>query len=209
MIEDKIRHLAATYAQKLHEQVDVRLREMQTDDRSHSLIYQALGVTDQEGRLIDIYQNKGRFLYNYAGAFLEEATFLCFMAKYPAASRQRIPNTSGYRPKQFEIDCLVENDAIEIKWRDATTDGDHITKEHTRIKVIRQHGFTPVRVMFYSPNREQAIKVQETIKTVYVGVGGQCYIGRDAWEYVLTRTGVDLQAILRQIAAENLRRENL
>jgi hypothetical protein len=41
----------------------------------------------------------------------------------------RIPNTLGQHPKAFEIDCLVGSDAIEIKWRDATTDGDHITLE--------------------------------------------------------------------------------
>ena len=35
---------------------------MQKDDFSHYLIYQVLGVTDKEGELIDIYQNKGRFL---------------------------------------------------------------------------------------------------------------------------------------------------
>ena len=50
------------------------------------------------------------------------------------------------RPKTFEIDCLCGLNAIEIKWRDATTGGDHITKEHTRIQVIKNSGFTPVRI---------------------------------------------------------------
>jgi hypothetical protein len=40
------------------------------------------------------------------------------------------------RPKTIEIDYLINNNAFEIKWTDATTDGNHITKEHTRIKVI-------------------------------------------------------------------------
>ena len=46
---------------------------------------------------------------------------------------------------------MVATDAIEIKWRDATTDGDHITKEHTRLKTVKNAGFHPVRVMFYYP----------------------------------------------------------
>lgn len=49
----------------------------------------------------------------------------------------------------------------EIKWRDATTDGDHITKEHTRVKVINEKGYIPIRVMFYYPQRSQAKKFKK------------------------------------------------
>ena len=56
---------------------------MEHDDRSHVLIYQVLGVSEGEGKLIDVYQNKGRFLYKYAGSLLEEAAKLCFKAKFP------------------------------------------------------------------------------------------------------------------------------
>lgn len=109
-------------------------------------------------------------------------------------------NTLGARPKEFEIDCLVGTDAIELKWRDATTDGDHITKEHTRVQVIRQAGFKPVRVMFYRPNREQAIRIQDALRTLYNGVSGEYYSGDEAWIYVREKTGVDLKAILTSIA---------
>ena len=160
-------------------------------------------IADEEGRLIDIYQNKGRFLYKYAGSFLEEAAKLCFRYSYPDSGSVRIPNTEGKRPKTFEIDCLVNNDAIEIKWRDATTDGDHITKEHTRIKTIRNASYKPVRVMFYYPNRDQAIRIQETLRTIYLGVGGEYYVGNEAWDYILARTGIDLKQILVDIADEN------
>ncbi len=46
---------------------------MQSDNNSHYLIYRVLGISNKEGKLIDLYQNKGRFLYKYAGAFLEDA----------------------------------------------------------------------------------------------------------------------------------------
>jgi len=204
-IEQNIRAIAAKYAQSLKERIDARVEEMKGDDRSHYLIYQVLGITDEEGEQIDVYENKGRFLYKYAGAFLEEATFLCFTARFPDAKQVQIKNTSGQRPKQFGIDCLIGSDAIEIKWRDATTDGDHITKEHTRIKVIKEHGLNPIRVMFYYPNRGQAMRIQETIKTIYRGIGGECYVGDDAWRYIHERTSVDLKAILTAIAVENRR----
>jgi hypothetical protein len=150
-IEESIRLLARKYAHRLKKVIDERIEEMKGDDRSHFLIYQVLGAGNEEGRLVDEYQNKGRFLYKYAGSFLEEAAKLCFLERFPDSGSARIPNTQGRRPKTFEIDCLVASDAIEIKWRDATTDGDHITKEHTRIRAIVDAGHTPIRVMFYYP----------------------------------------------------------
>jgi len=202
-IENKIRELAADYAERLKERMDQRVEEMKEDDRSHFLIYRVLGITDEEGHLIDVYQNKGRFLYNYAGVFLEKAVMLCFLEKYPEAASLRIPNTQGQRPKTFGIDCLIENEAIEIKWRDATTDGDHITKEHTRIRTVAEAGYVPVRVMFYYPNRKQAMRIQQTLETLYAGIGGEYHYGDDAWEYVRQRTGIDLKEIFEKLAEEN------
>lgn len=180
--------------------MDARIEEMKSDDTSHYLLYRVLGVTNEEGNLIDLYQNKGRFLYKYAGAFLEEAACMCIKHKYPEAAKVRIPNTLGNRPKTFEIDCLIDKLAHEIKWRDATTDGDHITKEHTRVKVIKEKGLTPIRVMFYYPQRSQAKKVQETLETLYKGIGGQYYYGDSAWKYIKELTNIDLLAILEKIA---------
>ena len=202
-IEETIRLLARKYGDRLKKAIDQRLEEMKEDDRSHFLIYQVLGVGDQEGQLVDEYQNKGRFLYKYAGSFLEEAAKRCFLETYSESGSVRIPNTQGRRPKTFEIDCLIESDAIEIKWRDATTDGDHITKEHTRIQAIVDAKHTPIRVMFYYPNRAQAIKIQQTLETLYKGVKGQYYYGDAAWQYVKKRTGVDLLGILTKLAKEN------
>lgn len=196
-----IKNLADQFALKLQSQVDTRMEEMKNDDNSHYLIYRILGVSDKEGNLIDLYQNKGRFLYKYAGTFLEDAASICIKYKYPDAKKVHIPNTLGRRPKSFEIDCLVGNLAHEIKWRDATTDGDHITKEHTRIKVIKARGYIPIRIMFYYPQREQAIKIQETLETLYHGIGGEYYYGDTAWEYIKNFTGVDLLEILETIAA--------
>ena len=116
-IEAAIRALALKYADDLKSKMDDRVVEMDADDTSHYLIYRVLGVSDAEGKLIDVYQNKGRFLYKYAGSFLESAAKLCFLEKFPESGSIRIENTVGQRPKTFEIDCLVENKrALEIKW---------------------------------------------------------------------------------------------
>ncbi|MGA2440323.1 MAG: ApaLI family restriction endonuclease [Tepidisphaeraceae bacterium] len=201
-MKDLIRALADRYAAELKLSTDDRVAEMEQDDRSHVLIYQVLGVSESEGKLIDVYQNKGRFLYKYAGSFLEEAAKLCFKSKFSDSGSIRVPNTRGQRPKTFEIDCLVGNDAMEIKWRDATTDGDHITKEHTRIQAICDAGYKPVRVMFYYPNRAQAMRIQQTLESIYKSVQGEYHYADAARAYVKRRTDVDLLAILRELAAE-------
>ena len=201
-LKDKIKTLAEVYSSNLKDKVEQRKEDMKADDNSHYLIYRVLGIATKEGELIDIYQNTGRFLYKYAGSFLEEAATLCLNFKYPDGIKTKIENTMGQRPKTFEIDFLNGSDAIEVKWRDATTDGDHITKEHTRVKVIKEHGYKPIRIMFYYPQRDQAIRIQETLKTLYSGVEGEYYGGDDAWNYLQEYSGVNLKSILTEIANE-------
>lgn len=203
-LKDKIKKLSDAYANNLKEKIKNRQEEMKNDDNSHYLIYRVLGITTDEGQLIDMYQNTGRFLYKYAGSFLEEAATYCLNFKFPDGIKTTIPNTIGSRPANFEIDFLNSQDAIEVKWRDATTDGDHITKEHTRVKVISEHGLKPIRIMFYYPLREQAIKIQETLKTLYAGVNGEYYGGDEAWNFLQKYTGVDLKSILTEIANERV-----
>lgn len=198
----KIKNLAVVYSANLKGKIEERTEEMKADDNSHYLIYRVLGIPFETGQLIDQYQNTGRFLYKYAGSFLEEAATLCLNYKFPDGQKTKVENTIGQRPKTFEIDFLNADDAIEVKWRDATTDGDHITKEHTRVKVIKEHGYKPIRIMFYYPQRTQAIKIQETLKTLYAGVEGEYYGGDAAWEYLQSYSGVDLRAILTEIADE-------
>lgn len=203
-IKDEIKEIINKYKNNLNKKVLERMNEMKEDNTDHYMMYNVLGVDDNEGNMIDIYQNKGRFLFKYAGALLEEAAVMCFKYKYPDARKINIPNTISDKPKNVEIDCLVNNIAYEIKWRDATTDGDHINKEHTRVKVIKEKGYIPVRIMFFEPNRSQAIKIQERLKSLYNDIGGQYYSGEDAWNFIKYETGIDLKSIFQEIASENL-----
>jgi hypothetical protein len=57
--------------------------------------------------------------------------------------------------------------------------------------------------MFYYPNRAQAIRIQQTLETLYKGVKGQYYYGTTAFEHVKQRTRVDLFGILQTLAKEN------
>lgn len=200
LLKSKISTLADEYAGNLKTKIHNRREEMRSDDNSHYLIYRVLGFSITEGALIDEYQNTGRFLYKYAGSFLEEAASLCLFFSNSDGGKVLVENTEEKKPKTFEIDFLNGQDAVELKWRDATTDGDHILKEHTRVKVIKGHGYTPVRVMFYYPQREQAVKIQNTLKTLYDGVSGEYYAGDEAWDYLSNISGYDLKSILIEIA---------
>jgi hypothetical protein len=55
--------------------------------------------------------------------------------------------------------------------------------------------------MFYYPNREQAIRIQRTIETVYKGIGGEYYYGDDAWKYITKKTDIDLRQLLEDIVS--------
>ena len=202
-IVESIRQLAESYAQRLAAQVALRMDEMATDDTGHYLVYEVLGVSREEGAKIDDYQNRGRFLYRYAGGFLEEAVVACFAQRYPEGRSVGVPNAVGSSPQTFEIDCYIkELGAIEIKWRDATTDGDHIRKERDRLQSVKQAGFKPIRLMFYEPNREAAIRIQKSLASLYGEMGGEYHSGDSAWSYVKNHTGVDLKAILEAMAKE-------
>ena len=201
-LKQSIKKLAEKYSTSLKKKIVDRKDEMKTDDNSHYLVYRVLGITKVEGQLIDEYQNTGRFLYKYAGSFLEDAASLCLKFKFPEGDKAKIENTIGKSPKKFEIDFLNGNDALEVKWKDATTDGDHIIKEHTRVKVIKESGYKPIRLMFYYPHRKQAIKIQQILKTLYESVEGEYYGGEEAWSFLQNYTGVDLKAILTEIANE-------
>lgn len=205
-IKSEIRKLARKHANKLNEKVTDRIKEMESDENEQFLVYKVLGLKDKKDEInIDIYQNKGRLVYNHAGTFMEEATRLCFIYKFGKNNvvKKKIPNTLAKTPKTYEIDCLVKDKyANEIKWRDATTDGDHVRKEKQRLKVIKKAGYKPIRIMFFKPNRKLAKKIQKKLEEIYKSLDGSYYAGNEAFKYIKDTTGIDLKKILEEIAIE-------
>ncbi len=90
--KEKIFLLAGSYAERLKNAIDGRVAEMQADDVSHYLIYRVLGIAEAEGHLIDVYQNKGRFLYKYAGSPfpLKNRCFCLFFEPPPPHGEQMV-----------------------------------------------------------------------------------------------------------------------
>lgn len=198
--DERLYKIIMRYKEELQKKIKEREEEMKQDNNDHYLIYNALGFTSKEGYQIDFQQNVGRFLYKYAGSLLEELAIKCMKEAYPDAKvKVKLSNTIDKSPKTVEIDCLVGNMAYEIKWKDATTDGDHIKKEHKRVQIIKEAGYVPVRIMFFEPNREQAIKIQANLKKLYEEIGGEYYSGEDAWNYLKKKTGIDLKKLFEKL----------
>ena len=196
--------IIANYRSDFQKKILERKEEMESDNNDHYLLYNVLGFTSEEGYQVDFQQNVGRFLYKYAGSLMEDLVINCLkMAHSDAVSKVKLKNTIDRSPKTVEIDCLIGNRAIEIKWKDATTDGDHIKKEHKRVRVIKDAGYIPIRLMFFEPNRERAIRIQIRLKDLYEELGGEYYSGAAAWEYLKEDTGIDLRKILKKYGKEH------
>ena len=195
--DERLIEIILRYREELQRKIRERKVEMESDNNEHYMLYNALGLTSAEGYQIDFQQNVGRFLYKYAGSLIEELAIKCFKLAHPEAQEKvKLPNTIDQSPKTVEIDCLIGNRAIELKWKDAT--GDHIKKEHKRVRIIREAGYVPIRIMFFEPNREQAIRIQARLKDLYNDLGGEYYSGEEAWEYLKNDTGIDLKSILER-----------
>lgn len=198
--DDRLLKIVLKYREELQKKIREREIEMEEDNNDHYLVYNALGFTSEEGYQIDYQQNVGRFLYKYAGSMLEDLAISCLLHAFPNAQKKvKLPNTIDRSPKNVEIDCLVGNNAYEIKWKDATTDGDHIKKEHKRVQIIRDAGYKPIRIMFFEPNRGQAIRIQSTLRKLYKDMGGEYYSGEEAWKYLKRETGIDLKLVFNRM----------
>lgn len=196
---ERLTRIILRYRDELQKKIEERKVEMQSDNNEHYILYNALGFTNDEGYQVDYQQNVGRFLYKYAGSLIEDLAIRCFKMAHPEAQEKvKLPNTIDRSPKTVEIDCLIGNRAIELKWKDATTDGDHIKKEQKRVKIISDAGYTPNRVMFFESNRDQAIRIQSKLRDLYHEIGGEYYSGEEAWEYLKQDTGIDLKKILEE-----------
>lgn len=201
-LQERLDQIVLRQKKQLQKAIERRLAELSQDSQEHFMLYRMLGLPEAECPKVDLYQNVGRFLFNYAGSLIEELT-QAVMAQARGGERVRIPNTVSASPRQFEIDWLVSSDqrAHEIKWRDATTDGDHVRKEMDKVRCIVASGLVPVRVMYFWPNREQAQRIQTRITELY-RQHGEAHIGQDAWAYIHTYTGFDLRGYLAQKAEE-------
>ena len=206
-VRQLVRNKVTETVNALAAKIDPRNTAIENAENPHWMIYAALGFNREESFAIDAYQSVGRFLWKQMGTLMQYATVCCYRDAFDGIiSPHHVPNpVQGQRPVRFEIDVLHGNLAIEVKWRDATTDGDHVYKELRRLSAVSSTRYTPVRIMFFEPMWPQAIRIQNRIRDAYVEQNGQYYSGLAAWNYVREQTGIDLERIFEEIAEENRR----
>lgn len=193
---DTVRTIASGLAAEMGAAIAAREVELAAEQHAQLALYRTLGIPEDEGRLIDRYHNKSRFLYRYAGTLVERAVMACIKLSDPAAAPLWLDNPEGHRPKRFSIDCLSLGRAIEIKWRDATTDGDHVGKELAKLHAVVAAGYTPIRLVFFEPTRQAAQRIQRELAEQYAKCGGTYLTGAAAWYFVNSETRVDVRSLL-------------
>lgn len=62
-----------------------------------------------------------------------------------------------------------------------------------------------MRLMYYYPNRTQAMRIQAALADLYKANAGAYYYADSAWEHLEATTGVNLLAILHKIANERVK----
>ena len=67
----------------------------------------------------------------------------------------------------------------------------------------RADSFTSTQV----PYRDQAIRIQQALETLYKGAGGHYHYADAAWAYIKAQTGTDLKRIIEELAEERMPRK--
>ncbi len=196
-IENEIRTICQRHAEAVREGFAKVQERLASSSREHARVFRALGIDDKTGLELDERHMEARFVYTHAGRLMEDISSVCILSTRTARAKVRVPNICGSKPKRFEIDVLAEEmDAIEVKWRDATTDGDHITKERDRATSVKAAGYKPIRLMFFEPSGKDAVKIQDQLSVEYPLIGGEYYRGPAAFAFLKVYTGIDVLALL-------------
>ncbi|MCV9964904.1 ApaLI family restriction endonuclease [Pararhizobium sp. BT-229] len=196
-IENEIRAIRKRHADAVQKGFAKVQERLATSSREHARVYRALGIDDKTGLELDERHMEARFVYTHAGRLMESISRTCIVSTRNAKSKVKVPNICGPKPKSFEIDVLAdETDGIEVKWRDATTDGDHITKEHWRVSSVKEAGYKPIRLMFFEPTGKEAVKIQDQLAAEYPLIGGEFHRGPAAFDFLKDYTGIDVLALL-------------
>ena len=71
-----------------------------------------------------------------------------------------------------------------------------------KLEGIRIKNFYKI-IMFYYPNRDRAIKIQQALEAICTGMGGKYFFGDSAWEHIKSISNVDLHGLLQEMANQN------
>jgi hypothetical protein len=195
-IEKEIMTILDNVKNNLGSKIKQRTIDMDSEDPDSHILFKLLGFDKEESKKIDLYHNIGRLVYRSSADLMEKIVIKLFETT-KNATRLRLENPFP-PPQIFNIDAYVKSEkrAYEIKWKHATTDGDHVNKEMQKPKTIKKHGLIPIHLVFFTSERKNAISALDRIIKAYKSVDGEVYVGNDAFQHLHEYTGFDLKKFL-------------
>jgi hypothetical protein len=112
----------------------------------------------------------------------------------PFSSAKNPIKRGGVGPKGRQVDCIREQKAYEIKIRvTIAASGQGRWREELEFPIdCRASGYTPVLIVLDPTSNP---KLQE-LSNAFLSVGGEVYIGQDAWEHLKTSAGSTMAKFL-------------
>ena len=196
--KSNIHQIIKRYHKKIVDNTEATQSKMDLFENSHHEIYQ-LFYSKEQLKIMEQEHNRARILSSNAGRIFDEA--VKFVITNAEGGKSEYVSNPGGHPKKFEIDIINHNKKIgyEIKWRDAGTDGDHKAKEYRKVDIIKEMGYTPIRLTFFLPELPRSLKAQQEIINYYKE-HGRAYTGNDAFNFVNKMANIDLWSIIRSYA---------
>ena len=191
-LEEELTSIFEAEKDRIHAQIKKRMEKVRKEIPEYYEIMELYGFGKDDCMELDVYHNTSRLTFRSLGKLLEDLTTTVF--SHTKGGNPLTLNNPNPPPTTFYIDWVIpnENRVYEIKWRDATTDGDHVRKEEAKISAISSSGYKPIRVMYYRPTRAQAKAICDRVTALYEK-HGEAYIGKDAWNHIKIYTGFDLR----------------
>lgn len=182
---DQLRGIVETKKQNIAKKIAAW--DQNTD---HYELYNVLGIEDAS--LMEREHYKMRVVAANVGRMMEEVVIATLLHKFPQAKpKHKVANIRSPSPSMYEIDCLIDNTAVEIKFRETTTDGDHAKKEENKLQTIIDYNLIPVRLIMYgTPTSKDLIEAYQQNDGLYL-------VGDEAWQWIQDQTGVDLRSVLK------------
>jgi hypothetical protein len=183
-----------------NQRIEARRKLFEGDEYEfHYNFYSMFGFEPEESRQLDYHHHVSRILFSHIGTFIQDIAYLCFYYKYKTTQMNfPVKNVISEKPKKFKIDILVNNQAIELKWRESTTDGDHFIKEEVKVHNALKHDYAPIKLVFCDSIYGQSKKASEKMKRMYIKNGGQFISGIDAWKYLDKLVGFDVLKFIKK-----------
>lgn len=202
VIKEQVNSVLLSRKREMHKELEEVLQSA-GNNNSHYTVYSLFGIPEQDGKAMDLSREKRKIIYKYINLFIKDIVTLCFEKKGDKLTKDTlVKNSVNDIPLSFPIDFIWKNFAINIKWVHLNNDKIHLKKEHAKIQSIKSAGLSPIRLLLFYNESKYFMETRNAYVDICQGAESKCLIGKDAWDFIHKKTGIDLLNILKEITAE-------